>query len=46
MEWPPKSGKWVQVPEVDKGEWFVLEMAKAKINPAQISLITELLTLL
>jgi predicted NUDIX family NTP pyrophosphohydrolase len=46
MEWPPKSGKWIQVPEIDKGEWFVLEMAKAKINPAQISLITELLTLL
>jgi len=31
LEWPPKSGKFIDVPEVDKGEWFTIEMAKQKI---------------
>ena len=22
LEWPPKSGKYIDVPEVDRGEWF------------------------
>lgn len=42
MEWPPKSGKMKQFPEVDKAAWFDTEEAKTKINPAQIPLITEL----
>ena len=33
MEWPPKSGKWIEVPEIDKATWFPLELAKEKINP-------------
>ncbi len=31
LEWPPKSGKYIDVPEVDKGEWFTIEIAKEKI---------------
>lgn len=42
IEWPPKSGKWIQVPEVDKGEWFTLEVAKEKINPGQVAFLEEL----
>jgi predicted NUDIX family NTP pyrophosphohydrolase len=42
MEWPYKSGKWISVPEVDKGEWFTVNDARQKINPAQIALIDEL----
>jgi predicted NUDIX family NTP pyrophosphohydrolase len=42
LEWPPKSGKFQDYPEIDKGEWFNYEMAKQKINPAQILLIDEL----
>ena len=41
MEWPPKSGKFRDYPEIDKGEWFDYHTAKQKINPAQIPLIEE-----
>lgn len=41
LQWPPKSGRWIQVPEVDKAEWFTSAEAKIKINKAQISFIEE-----
>ena len=44
IEWPPKSGKWINVPEVDRAEFFDLPMARTKINPAQAALIDELET--
>ena len=43
MEWPPKTGKIISFPEVDKGEWFTAEVAKQKINPSQAALIDELI---
>lgn len=43
MEWPPKSGKLAQFPEIDRAEWFGIDAARRKINPAQISLLDELL---
>jgi predicted NUDIX family NTP pyrophosphohydrolase len=42
IEWPPRSGKKISVPEVDKGEWFPVKEAITKINPAQVALINEL----
>src|SRR5436190_3387104 len=36
MEWPPKSGKQAEFPEVDRAEWFDLPAAREKINPAQV----------
>ena len=42
MEWPPKSGKKQMFEEVDKAEWFALEVAKEKINGGQIALIEQL----
>ncbi len=42
MEWPPRSGKKLLVPEVDKAEWLSLSAAKEKINPAQVSFIDQL----
>jgi predicted NUDIX family NTP pyrophosphohydrolase len=42
MEWPPKSGKTQQFPEVDRGEWFSIEQALIKINPGQVGLVMEL----
>jgi len=41
MEWPPKSGKLQEFPEVDRAEWFVLEEALLKINPGQAGFIRE-----
>jgi predicted NUDIX family NTP pyrophosphohydrolase len=43
MEWPPRSGRRQEFPEVDRAEWFDPETAKAKINPAQAELIDRLL---
>jgi len=42
LEWPPRSGKMISVPEVDKAGWFDVEIVKQKINPAQIPLIERL----
>lgn len=46
IQWPPKSGKWITIPEVDKAAWFTPSVAKEKINPAQVSFIDELVQLL
>ena len=35
MEWPPKSGRQQQFPELDRAEWFTLEEARAKILKGQ-----------
>ena len=43
MEWPPRSGGTREFPEVDRGEFFPVEMARRKINPAQAELIERLL---
>jgi predicted NUDIX family NTP pyrophosphohydrolase len=42
LEWPPRSGKRVEFPEVDRAEFFELEKAREKINPAQSALLEEL----
>lgn len=42
LEWPPKSGKKILIPEVDRGEYFFENEAVAKINQAQIALIEKL----
>lgn len=42
LEWPPKSGKVVEFPEVDRGEWFTIETAIKKILPALSPLLEDL----
>ena len=44
IEWPPKSGRRIDVPEVDRAEFFDLTTARRKINPAQAALIDQLET--
>ncbi len=46
IEWPPRSGKRQQFPEVDKAGWFTIEEARAKVLPAQLDLLTQLEELL
>ncbi|HEY6329863.1 MAG TPA: NUDIX domain-containing protein [Blastocatellia bacterium] len=41
MEWPPKSGKQQEFPEVDRAEWFVLDEARAKILQGQVGILDE-----
>jgi predicted NUDIX family NTP pyrophosphohydrolase len=43
LEWPPRSGRTIEIPEIDRGEFFPLEAARSKINPAQAVLIDRLL---
>jgi predicted NUDIX family NTP pyrophosphohydrolase len=43
MEWPPRSGKQREFPEVDRAEWFAPEQARLKINPAQAAFLDRLL---
>ena len=42
IEWPPKSGKQVEFPEVDRAEFFGLSDARMKVNVAQVALLDEL----
>jgi len=42
IEWPPKGGRLRAFPEVDRAEWFDLEIARLKILPGQIELINRL----
>ena len=41
IEWPPKSGKQTEFPEVDQACFFDASTAREKVNPAQIPLIDE-----
>ena len=42
MEWPPKSGRQMEFPEVDRADFFDLETARKKVNPGQVPLLDEL----
>jgi predicted NUDIX family NTP pyrophosphohydrolase len=42
LEWPPKSGKISEFPEVDKVGWFTIGEARVKINPAQVAFLDQL----
>lgn len=33
--WPPRSGKSMEIPEVDRGAWFAMPEARARILPGQ-----------
>ena len=46
LEWPPHSGKFSEFPEVDRAEFFPFEVARDKINPAQIPFLERLRDLL
>jgi predicted NUDIX family NTP pyrophosphohydrolase len=42
LMWPPRSGRFIEVPEVDRGEWFDLAEARRRILPAQAALLDRL----
>ena len=35
IEWPPRSGRIIQIPEIDRAEWFPLTLAREKILLSQ-----------
>jgi predicted NUDIX family NTP pyrophosphohydrolase len=46
IEWPPRSGRMVTFPEIDRAEFFSIDQAKAKINAGQLPLLEELVRVL
>jgi predicted NUDIX family NTP pyrophosphohydrolase len=42
IEWPPRSGKFTEFPEIDRAEFFPDKIARRKISPAQIAFLDRL----
>lgn len=45
LEWPPRSGRLQEFPEVDRAEFFAGEMARQKIKRTQVPLLDRLAAL-
>jgi len=39
IEWPPRSGRLREYPEVDRADWFTLAEARKKILPSQMPIL-------
>ena len=46
LEWPPRSGRRQDFPEVDRAAWFSLAAAREKIIQGQLGFLEELQRLL
>lgn len=46
MEWPPKSGRFREFPEVDRAAWFPIREARERILKGQAALLDQLESLL
>ena len=42
MEWPPRSGRMIEVPEVDRGGWFEITQAREQILKSQAPFLDRL----
>jgi predicted NUDIX family NTP pyrophosphohydrolase len=45
IEWPPRSGRRQNFPEVDRAEWFDIELARIKMLSGQMELLDRLLAM-
>jgi predicted NUDIX family NTP pyrophosphohydrolase len=43
FQWPPKSGRYITIPEIDRVEWFAPDEARRRIKETQIPLIDRLI---
>jgi len=43
MQWPPKSGKVQEFPEIDRAAWFDPDTAREKLHKGQVTLVDRLL---
>ena len=46
MEWPPRSGKQKEFPEVDRAAFYTVGAAREKMHPAEFEFLTRLRELL
>jgi predicted NUDIX family NTP pyrophosphohydrolase len=44
VEWPPRSGQFIDVPEIDRAAWFSIDDALKKITKGQIPIVRALAT--
>jgi predicted NUDIX family NTP pyrophosphohydrolase len=45
MEWPPRSGRAAEFPEVDRASWFTIDAARVKILAAQAPFLDRIVAL-
>jgi predicted NUDIX family NTP pyrophosphohydrolase len=43
MEWPPRSGKTREFPEIDRAAFFTMEAAREKMHPTEFAFVTRLI---
>ena len=43
LEWPPRSGRMQEFPEVDRAEWFSVQEARSKLVKGQVVFLDRLL---
>jgi predicted NUDIX family NTP pyrophosphohydrolase len=43
MEWPPRSGRTAEFPEIDRAAWFSPEQAREKLVKGQVVFVDRLL---
>jgi predicted NUDIX family NTP pyrophosphohydrolase len=46
MEWPPRSGKTQEFPEIDRAAFYTLEAAREKMHPTEFEFVPRLIKLL
>jgi predicted NUDIX family NTP pyrophosphohydrolase len=46
MEWPPRSGRTQDFPEIDRAQFLPIELAREKINAAQIEFLDRLVVVI
>jgi predicted NUDIX family NTP pyrophosphohydrolase len=42
VEWPPKSGRRLVIPEIDRVEWFAPDEARRRLHPVQAAFVDRL----
>jgi predicted NUDIX family NTP pyrophosphohydrolase len=42
IEWPPRSGRRLEIPEIDRGQWFSIDEARGYIREEQAPLLDAL----
>ena len=42
MEWPPRSGLYIDVPEFDRLDWFAADEARVRMRPEEFPLVERL----
>jgi predicted NUDIX family NTP pyrophosphohydrolase len=46
LQWPPRSGRWITVPEIDRVDWFSPDDARRRLKDTQIPFIDRLIAAL